>query len=220
MSEVQAVPTGQGTRLNEKAPWESYAAEMDMKMSKELAAAVAEYAERRYEDNESSNQSKEELHRQQEINGEISKEYQWIKPQEYADHGARIGKVMTHAEFITALRKAHQGTGEYCWYTQHPQPQKAVLYWKRFGNSDPEIACWVQQGQMPELSIMRFDEHGVPLDEQRRGWRTCLLQLILKGFISEQKAIKIFGHPKQTEAFARYNRTLQEFRNAGNSLGE
>ena len=64
---------------------------------------------------------------------------------------------------------------------------------------------------MPELSIMRFDEHGVPTTEKNRGWRTALLQLILKSFINQKVADEVFGAPKTTEAFHRYNSTLQHF---------
>jgi hypothetical protein len=71
---------------------------------------------------------------------------------------------------------------------------------------------------MPELSIMNFDEHGVPLAERMRGWRTCLLQLILKSAITEEKADEIFGSPKTTAAFHRYNSTLQGFRNVGGRI--
>jgi hypothetical protein len=76
----------------------------------------------------------------------------------------------------------------------------------------------VQIGQMPELSIMNFDDHGVPTNERRRGWRTCLLQMILKGLISEEKANEVFGKPKTIQAFHRYNAMLLAFRNAGNRL--
>jgi hypothetical protein len=86
-------------------------------------------------------------------------------------------------------------------------------------NHEPEVGCWVQLGFAPELSIMDFDEHGIPLAEKFRGWRTCLLQLILKSAITEAKADEVFGKPKTTEAFHRYNATLQSFRNAGGRLG-
>jgi hypothetical protein len=73
---------------------------------------------------------------------------------------------------------------------------------------------------MPELSTFRFDEHGVPTTEKFRGWRTCTLQLILKGVISEKKANEVFGKPATTPAFHRYNATLQQFRNQGGRLDE
>jgi hypothetical protein len=122
---------------------------------------------------------------------------------------------MHASTFINKLRQA----GVKCWYGEHPQAQKMTLLVSNHNGTQPhEVACWVQTGFMPELSIMRFDDHGVPLDERRRGWRTCLLQLILKGTITERKANEVFGSPKLTEAFGRYNRTLQTFRNMSGSL--
>jgi hypothetical protein len=199
--------TGQGTRLEETAPWLTYEKEMQQSLSKELEEEVAEYAKHHYDEAQSSNQTKEELHKQREINQEAVKEYQWATPQEYEDAIQRIGRVMHHAVFINKLRDI----GITCWYCQHPHIQKAVL-WVQRGRRKPEMACWVQQGFMQELSILRFDDKGVPLDERRRGWRTCLLQLILKGIITEDKAVEVFGHPKTTRAFSRYNSTLFEWR--------
>lgn len=208
---------GQGTRLSQANPWDTYAAEMDTKLSKEMAAAVAEYSERVYDATATSNQTKEEFHRQKEASDELSKEYQWLKPDEYADVAQRTGRVLHASVFLSKLRE----NGVKCWYAEHPQPQKVKLVVSRGnGTLPPEVACWVQFGYMPELSIMRFDEHGVPLDERRRGWRTCLLQIILKGILTEETAHRIFGRPKQTDAYARYNRLLRDFRNAGSSLGD
>lgn len=213
-SEIQAV---QGTRLSEKAPWETYNTEMETKMSPALAAAVAEYAERSYESDQTSNQNKEALAEEKELSESVASQYQWVTPEEYADVEARIGLVRSHEEVITLLRKA----GVCCHYRQHVHPDKAVLWVSRGGGlQEAENACWVQIGQMPELTIMGFDEHGAPLAERRRGWRTVLLQLILKGYISEEKANKVFGKPKHHKEFDRYNSLLQSFRNAGNSLAK
>jgi hypothetical protein len=214
---MQEIMAQQGTRNSSVAPWESYGAEMGDHFSKDLAEAVADYAERRYEEYETSSQNQELLAEQREYSNELSKQYQWITPEEYEDLEPRIGQVISHSELITRLRKA----GIKCWYTQHPHADKAVLHVNRKGVYDPdgaEIACWVQIGQMPELSIMNFDEHGVPLAERRRGWRTVLLQMILKGLISETKANQVFGNPKMVGAFRRYNSLLQAFRNSGNNL--
>lgn len=207
-----------GTHTSSAAPWESYASEMSTKMSAELASAVEQYAERCYENNQTSNQNKEELHRQKEMSDELAEQYQWATPDEYQDVAARVGEVMDHAEFITKLR----GAGIACHYRQHVHPDKVTLFVQppKAPAAEFENACWVQYGKMPELSILNFDEHGAPLAERRRGWRTPLLQLILKGFITEEKANKTFGHPKVTTQYHRYNATLQAFRNAGNSLAE
>lgn len=216
---AQEIQQAQGTRLNQEvAPWESYDTELTgQKMTPELAAQVAEYAAtKRHQDTKPSNQTQEIIAENQEINSEIAKQYQWLHPSDYSDIEARIGHVMDHAEFITKLRKA----GVHCWYVQHPHADKVTLLYKIRGLEKPEVACWAQFGQMPELSIMNFDQYGAPLAERRRGWRTMLLQIILKGIITEDKANEVFGKPRQDKAFARYNSLLKAFRNAGSRLDE
>src|ERR1035437_278480 len=189
-----------GTQQSTANPWDTYGKEMETVMSADLATAVAAYAERQW-DVKPSTQNLEALAEQKEYSDEVASQYQWIKPEEYADLEQRIGRVMSHAEFITLLRKA----GVVCEYAVHPHADKASLMVSKDVNSTAAFACWVQKGQMPELSIMNFDEHGAPLAERRRGWRTPLLQLILKGIIGEAKANVTFGRPRQTEAFHRYN---------------
>lgn len=215
---LQEIQKAQGTRLiREVAPWESYEKELvGRQVTPELAAQIADYANKRHQDAPVSSQAQEVLSENKEINEDIAKQYQWLNPSDYADVEARIGKVMSHAEFITKLRQA----GISCHYRQHVHHDKVTLLYTRDGVAEPEVACWAQYGQMPELSIMNFDQHGAPLAERRRGWRTMLLQIILKGIITEEKANEVFGKPGQGKAFARYNSTLQAFRNAGSSLDE
>jgi len=216
MPTTQEIQKSQGTRLSETAPWDSYDNELGCNMSPELAAQVAEYAEKRYTDSKVDGQTQERLAQLEEQNRDNAKQYQWLTPEEYADYEARIGIVINHEQFITLLRKH----GLTCHYKQHPHPDKAVLWVSKDAFTSPEVAAWVQIGQMPELSLMNFDKYGSPLAEKRRGWRTVLLQMILKGLITEEKANKIFGRPRQDEAFARYNSILKAFRDAGNRLGE
>lgn len=218
MPTLQEIQKSQGTRLNQEvAPWESYDTELTgTKMSPELAAQVADYEQKRYQDAPVSSQTQEVLAESREINEDIAKQYQWLDPKDYADVEARIGRVMSHAEFITKLRQA----GVTCYYVQHPHIDKVTLVYQPNGVEQSEVACWLAHGQMPELSIMNFDQYGAPLAERRRGWRTGLLQIILKGIITEEKANEIFGKPRNDKAFDRYNSTLQAFRNAGNRLAD
>ena len=201
----------QGTRNSETAPWETYDNEFEND-DPALLAAMAEYAER-VSDAEASSQTKEELARLKQGAEEQAREYQWVTPEEYKNEGDRIGRIMHNVVFLNSLRKA----GVKCWYRAHPQAGKITLIIQR-EELPAEVGCWCQQGFAPELSIMRFDSHGVPLAEKYRGWRTCLLQLILKGVISQKKAEEVFGKAPTTPAFHRYNATLQQFRNAGNRL--
>jgi hypothetical protein len=203
----EAVYTRPGTVASDKAPWMSWDDEMDDGISAELAAEIDEYAKNRYEEDQSSSETKELLAMMREQNDENAEGYQWLKKSEYANEEERTGRVMHSAELVNRLRKS----GIKCHYRQHVHADKAVLYITVGGRE--ELAAWVQQGNMPELSMMNFDEHGVPTNEKRRGWRTVLLQLILKGYITEDKAVKFFGHPKLTAAFDRYNSTMYSWRN-------
>jgi hypothetical protein len=180
-----------------------------------LSEAIEEYA-KRVSDAAPTAQTDEELCRLQEQTEHTAKEYQWLTPQEYADAGDRVGKVKGVATFITQLQRA----GLNCWYRRHPHNDKLTLVVVNKLSKEAEVGCWVQFGFMPELSVMRFDDHGIPTTEKYRGWRTCLLQLILKGCISREKAEEVFGKPPTTPAFHRYNRTLQSFRNQGNRLSK
>lgn len=211
MTQEQILAT-QGTRLNqEDAPWETYSRQLEND-DPALLEAIAEYAGR-VSDAEASSETKEAYAERKEYNDHTAQEYQWVSPEEYADAGARIGRVMHSSTFINLLRKA----GVKCWYRQHPQAGKVTLVVQR-GDMAAEVGCWVQAGFMPELGVMRFDDHGIPTTEKFRGWRTCLLQLILKSVITEKKAEEIFGAPATTPAFHRYNATLRSFRNAGGRL--
>lgn len=208
---AEEIAKSQGTRNSAENPWESYDSELDLN-DPALVEAIKEY-EGRVSDAESSNQTKEELARLREGALEKAKEYQWVTPEEYKNSGDRVGRIMHSDVFIAKLRQA----GVKCWYRKHPQPRKTTLV-VQVNNETPKVGCWVQSGFMPELSVMKFDDHGVPLDEKYRGWRTCLLQLILHGVISQSRSEDIFGKAPVTPAFHRYNATLQKFRSSGSKL--
>lgn len=196
----------QGTRLSEKAPWETYDSEMGSKLNPELEEAVKRYEERMH--TKASSETLEELARQKEINNALAGNYQWVKPEEYAEVAPRIGRIMHSTVFINKLRTE---CGLKCWYTQHGMPRRLTLK-VQVGNEEPQTACWVQEGFMPEYSIMKFDEHGVPLDERMRGWRTPLLQLLIKGIVSEKIVEQVFG--KATgPASKKFNELLYNVRN-------
>jgi len=211
----EEIKKAQGTRLQEAAPWETYDQEFGGD-DPALLEAMAEYAAN-VSDAEASSETKEQLARQEELSENVAEQYRWVTPEEYKNEGDRIGRIMHSCVFLNNLKKA----GVNCWMRQHPQAGKITLVVQRTGkNVAPEVGCWCMAGFAPELSIMRFDEHGIPTTEKFRGWRTCLLQLILKGIISESKAEEVFGKAPTTPAFHRYNRTLQVFRNNGSRLDD
>lgn len=195
-----------GTSGKTRAPWETYEEEVLGKDSAEMEKAVEEYSKNRHE--KSSSQNLEELARWKEGNAEIAKEYQWVKPDEYLDEAARVGRVMSHEEFIRTLRnKLHLK----CFYREMNHPQKIALWAMRREGDAPESVGWVKRGLTTELSIMRFDDHGVPVDEKFRGWRSVLMNLVMRGFLKEHDVRKIFGRAKGP-CSEKYNSFMQQFR--------
>jgi hypothetical protein len=192
-----------GTFQRDLAPWEDYGRTLVGQDDAQMEEAVRQYAQNRHES--TSEETKEELARRQEENSEIAREYQWVHPSEYADRGPRIGKILHSSKLISILR----AMGLKCWYRAHPQAQKLTLLVMDRGTR--QVGCWVQGGYMPEFSIMRFDDHGVPLDEAFRGWRTVLMQLSLKKLISERKINEVFG-PARGPASTRYNKFMGSLR--------
>lgn len=204
---AEEVAKSQGTRLQDLPPWMSYAASFEEKLDSTLEEEIKKYSEHQHE--KSSSQNEEELCRQKEINDDLSKQYQWVHPDEYKDEGARIGKIIHSSQLINIFRNQF---GLKCWYRDHLQPRKITLMVQRKESLKPEVACWVQQGFMPEYTIMRFDSHHVPLDEKFRGWRTVVLQLILKDIITEEQVNKYLGQAVG-DVSERYNSLLYEWRN-------
>lgn len=199
-----AIDAAQGTRKSAVNPWETYADELDVKLTPELEEQISAL---QYYD-KTSHQNEEELARWKEENDSMMGEYRWCTKEEYADIQARVGRVMHSSEFITILREKLKVK---CWYREHPQEGKITLVVQK-GDQVPEVGCWVRHGYMPEYTVMGFDDHGVPVQERYRGWRTCVLQLILKQMVTEEAAHRVFGRAERSCA-ERYNSVLHGVRN-------
>src|SRR5580692_10810795 len=98
-------------RKSDDNPCESFEDEIMGEFSDpDLQAAIEEYASR-VSDAAPTAQSDEELCRLQENNERAAREYQWIKPEEYANEPDRVGKVLGIATFVRMLQKG----GVQCW---------------------------------------------------------------------------------------------------------
>ena len=185
--QIQAM---QGTRKSEKAPWETYNEQMTERLDPELEAAIAEFASHDPHGHTDS-QTQEELCRVKEENDSLARDYQWLNPGEYEDEKARIGRIMHSSELIKKLTEECDISAV---YRPHPQPKRVTLLVDpTLGIQGMQVACWVQFGYMPEYSICNFDDHGVVLQEAYRGWRTVLLQLLVKHMIDEETINRVFG---------------------------
>lgn len=192
--------------------FDTYADDIVGKDTPEMSKAIDEYAKRRHE--RTSAQNEDELCRWKEENDNISREYQWVKPEEYADIAPRIGRIMHYTELINTLRSK---CGLRCFYRDMGHPQKIALWVQRNAGQEPELGCWTQAPYCTEFSVMRFDDHGVPLDERYRGWRTVLMQLALKGMLKESVINKVFGRANGP-ASEKYNHFMYDLRKNGLGL--
>lgn len=207
----EQVAASQGTRKSEKNPWETYGDQLIETLDPELEAAIAEFASHDPHGHTDS-QTQEELARVKEENDAVAQDYQWLNPDEYEDEGARIGTIMHSSELI---KKLTQECAMTVVYRPHPQPKRVTLLVDNTnGIKGLEVACWVQLGYMPEFSICNFDDHGVVLQEAYRGWRTVLLQLLIKRMITEETITRVFGKASGPAA-ERYLQILQGFRAQG-----
>lgn len=181
---------------------------MGPEISPALAAEIAEM-EARSADYKPTQQALEALAEQQELNADLSEAYQWVNPKDYADEEARKGIVTNSDQLMLRFRNQCQLR---CWYGPVQENRYLGLMVQKSEGSQPQYACWVQQGWMPEFEMINFDSHGVPLNSKHRGWRTVLMQLIMNGFLEEAVATRIFGEAVGTAA-TRYNLFLYQWRN-------
>jgi len=63
------------------------------------------------------------------------------------------------------------------------------------GSGRPTYLGAVQNGAMPEWSIIGEDNHGLRRREKKRGWRTVLTMMLDQKLITEKEALKLFGWP-------------------------
>lgn len=63
------------------------------------------------------------------------------------------------------------------------------------GSGRPQYVGAVQNGAMPEWSVIGEDAHGLRRREKKRGWRTVLTILLDQKLITEKEVLQLFGFP-------------------------
>lgn len=200
-----------------KPSWQSYddefstAADNDPK----LAAEIAEYESREKHVNKDA-QTHEEYRRLFEMNVESRKQYRFAHQEEFKLH--REGRILHMNDFMGKLRAA----GLDAWYnTKGGMPKTLGLNVLHAGvypackhtSGEPHFVGFVQVPFMQEYEEMFFDRYDVPLGPKRRGWRTVLLNLVMQGVLTEDKAHEIFGAPDNNIVSRRYREQMHFFRN-------
>lgn len=130
----------------------------------------------------------------------------------------RPGRLLHHSEFLRLLRRIRPdaflndwsargliGVNLIDWHPSHDDKGNPV---REFG---PFTVTTIQAGISTEFTQIRTDRHGLPSGFKFLGWRKAVLDLITKGFITEEQA-KVFGPAEGSDA-TRYKRELYHFRN-------
>jgi hypothetical protein len=73
------------------------------------------------------------------------------------------------------------------------------------------------KGWLQEFSYSIVDERDLPLEE-RRGWRTVLIYLLMKGALTWEQVIAEFGEPNDAWNDARWQEVTADFRHGGDQL--
>lgn len=152
--------------------------------------------------------------REKNLSSEAVKKQKAPFQQDYKFDAARIGRRMSHGEFLAIVKKlapslfVMEGNieGDLALYRTFGCPQAEL------NGNDFQYLGYCPTGILNEYSIHEFDGRDVLIREKSRGWRTVLLRLILNGLITETQAEEVFG-PAVGPASAVYNRRLQNFRN-------
>jgi len=203
---------GLGTELNSDAPWTTYDSEMDVTKdwSPRLKKAVEEYSKRRWDKPNSA--GLEEVMRQNELSTNSVKEYRFFRQFEdgLTDEKSRQGHLIFCLDFAEMLN-----TIVPCYLSAKIQKGLSGLYvyMPDVKGGHWHYVCAAQASMMNEYSVIHLDNHGLPLNEKKRGWRTVLLRLIQGSFITEEDAERVFGEPTSGPVSRRYREQLYWFRN-------
>lgn len=130
----------------------------------------------------------------------------------------RPGRLLHHSEFLRLLRRLRPDAFFNNWGARG-QIGLNLVDWHderdEFGGTKktygPFTVTTLQLGISPEFSQIRTDSHGLPTGFRYRGWRKAVLDLITKGYITEEQS-KVFGRAEGSDA-TRYNRELYSYRN-------
>lgn len=149
----------------------------------------------------------EEKIRQEEASYLAASQQRLPEQNDFIDPRPRLGKLLSHNEFIARLRRALPTL-----HVQDGAPGCLALYRPTPNGNQLLFLGWIYKGESPEYSSYILGRYDVPLKE-RRGWRTVLLRLVQTGHISERQAIKHFGRPSNGITAKHWNRGLWLARN-------
>lgn len=150
---------------------------------------------------------KESFQAEKEMSNEQVESYKMEHQDLLTDEKPRKVHIITTRDFIKKLRD----NGVRC-FTVDNGLAGTVGLWAARGQETVYI-CYLQIPCMYEWSVLRLDNHNLPAGEKFRGWRTVLMQLIIKKILTEDQAHSIFGKPTGGVVSSIYRKTLWDRKN-------
>ena len=145
-------------------------------------------------------------------------EYKMPNQRIFTDTDARMRNPMWVKDLLFKLRE----NGLRCCVQQNKNsvPGTAGLFCIQPGRErlGLQLVTSVQAPAMYEWSVLREDEHGLPVGEKFIGWRNVCAALIRLGIWSEEKVHKVFGKPPLLEFTSHYYQNLHIYRHQLNGL--
>jgi hypothetical protein len=210
---METYASGKWTHATKKST-ESWSDEMDRVADRDNA--LVKELEARGEYVKSTEHGKETASRLFEENVNAVREYRWREQAELAHFNSRFVNIMHQSEFLRKLNLVGELADFRASYNDFAmRGLRGLNIAKRDGSRKKYSGVAIQEGWMPEFSLMYFDEHFVPTKERFRGWRTVLLRLIDAGFANEEQMHSIFGKPTDGIGSRRYREELFLTRNYG-----
>ena len=84
------------------------------------------------------------------------------------------------------------------------------------GERTRQCVTHLQYPWSQEWSLLHFNEYDVPVGERRRGWRTAMLELILRGVLTEDEVDRAFGPVSLNGVSQLYRERLFHYRKRRN----
>lgn len=134
-------------------------------------------------------------------------DHDWFK-----DFSRRRGQMMHSSDLIFSLQQLNPHIFV---QSQINFPADWGLYSSAMGRI--QFLTGMPRGWMTELSYAITDERDLPVEE-RRGWRTVLVYLLLKNAIGWEETIREFGEPNDAWNEQRWCETLADFRHGGEQI--
>lgn len=149
-----------------------------------------------------------------EKNYNASQKQRWEHQDELVNDESRVGRSMHSSELLRRLKKLVP-----CLFFRDGNIAGDIAVFQTFGVPQPELEgrtfkylWYIPTGMLKEFSTYEFNDRGVVVRENERGWRTPLLRLIKANLLTEQQCNKEFGNPTSGVASNRWFRELSKHR--------